>query len=66
MVFPQSLPLTERETRAGRRHRAHNHAGQQLVQEPQAERPRRRGQGEVTSSNFYSYCLLQALKASCM
>ena len=47
VVHPQSVSIPAGETRAGRGHGTHHHAGQQLVQKPTAARPSSGGEGKV-------------------
>ena len=47
LLRTQPVPVAARETSTGRGHRPDDDAGQQLVQEPAAEGPRQRGQGQV-------------------
>ena len=54
LVRAQPVPVAARETRAGRRDRPDDHAGQQLVQEQAPARPRRRVQGQVSFGFVFS------------
>lgn len=47
VVHPQPVSVPEGKERAGRGHGTHHHTGQQLVQEPAAERPSGGGEREV-------------------